>query len=62
MFSKKEEHNKAIDSLIGENIKIVGKIEGTGNIRVDGYIEGDMNYKGDIVISNTGRVKGNITC
>lgn len=53
-------HN--IDSLTGENIRIIGKVEGTGNLRIDGYIEGDIDYKGDVVISETGRVKGNISC
>lgn len=65
MFGKKDEftqNTQNIDSLLGENIKIIGKVEGRGNLRVDGYVEGDMNYDGDVVISETGRVKGNIIC
>ena len=62
VFSKKKEVTIDIDSLIGENIKVIGKIEGQGNLRVDGLIEGDIDYQGDIVIGETGKVKGNISC
>ncbi len=62
MFSKKVEKSMEIDSLIGENIKVIGKIEGKGNLRIDGVIEGDINYQGDIIIGETGNVKGNIHC
>ncbi|WP_025642336.1 bactofilin family protein [Schnuerera ultunensis] len=62
MFSKKVEKSMEIDSLIGENIKVIGKIEGKGNLRIDGVIEGDIHYEGDIIIGETGNVKGNIHC
>lgn len=61
-FKNEYTHTQNIDSLTGENIRIIGKVEGTGNLRIDGYIEGDIDYKGDVVISETGRVKGNINC
>lgn len=60
MFRKKEDFVENVDSLIGEGIKVVGKIEGKGNIRIDGIIEGDINYDGNIVIGETGKVFGNI--
>ena len=60
MFKKREDFTETVDSLIGENIKIIGKIEGIGNLRIDGIIEGDIDYKGDITIGETGSVKGNI--
>jgi cytoskeletal protein CcmA (bactofilin family) len=50
-----------IDSLIGENIKIIGKIEGTGNLRVDGTIDGDIDYNGNIVVGETGKINGDIS-
>lgn len=63
-MKKDEKLNKSlnIDSLIGEGIKIIGKIEGNGNIRIDGIIEGDVDYKGSITLGETGKVKGNIIC
>ncbi len=61
MFSrKKEDVVENIDSLIGENIKIIGKIEGKGNLRIDGIIEGDLDYDGNIVIGEDGKIYGNI--
>lgn len=60
MFRKKEDLIEDIDSLIGENIKIIGKIEGKGNLRIDGIVEGDIDYDGNIVVGETGKVYGNI--
>lgn len=60
MFRKKEDVIEDIDSLIGENIKIIGNIEGKGNLRIDGIVEGDINYNGNIVIGETGKVYGSI--
>lgn len=62
MFRRKDEeiHVEDVDSLIGENIKITGKVEGIGNIRLDGTIDGDIDYDGNIVIGETGKVNGNI--
>jgi len=50
-----------VDSLIGENIKIIGKIEGNGNLRIDGMVDGDIDYNGNIVIGETGKVNGDIS-
>ena len=62
MFGKKVEKPIDIDSLISENIKITGKIEGKGSLRIDGIVEGDIDYKGDINIGESGNINGNITC
>ena len=60
MFRKKEDFVENVDSLIGEGIKVVGKIEGKGNIRIDRIIERDINYNGNIIIGETDKVFGNI--
>ena len=60
MFKKKTDYIVDIDSLIGEDIKIIGNIEGKGNLRVDCTIEWDINYDGNIVIGETGKVQGSI--
>ncbi|HEY8362733.1 MAG TPA: polymer-forming cytoskeletal protein [Tissierellaceae bacterium] len=61
MFKKKEEFTmESIDSLIGENLKITGNIEGKGNLRIDGTVEGDIIYEGNVVIGEDGKVIGNI--
>lgn len=60
MFKKREDIVEDIDSLIGENIKIIGNIEGKGNLRIDGIVEGDINYNGNIVIGETGSVLGSV--
>lgn len=60
MFRKKEGDIENVDSLIGENIKVIGKIEGKGNLRIDGTVDGDIDYDGNIVIGETGKVNGNI--
>ena len=60
MFRKKEDVIEDIDSLIGENIKIIGKIEGKGNLRIDGTVDGDIDYAGNVIIGESGKVTGNI--
>lgn len=66
MFGRKKEEKSTkslnIDSLIGENIKFIGKIEGSGNLRIDGIVEGDIAYNGSIVLGDTGKIKGNVDC
>ncbi|NMA84475.1 MAG: polymer-forming cytoskeletal protein [Epulopiscium sp.] len=62
MFKKRTDAIENIDSLIGENIKIIGKIQGNGNLRIDGKVEGDIEYNGNIVVGETGTVHGNISC
>ena len=61
MFSrKKEDVVENIDSLIGENLKVIGKIEGKGNLRIDGIVEGDISYDGNIVVGEDGKIFGNV--
>lgn len=61
MFTrKKEDAIENIDSLISENIKIIGKIEGKGNLRIDGVVEGDIDYDGNIIVGEDGKIKGNV--
>ncbi|MFA5577153.1 MAG: polymer-forming cytoskeletal protein [Tissierellaceae bacterium] len=62
MLKKKDSYVETVDSLIGENIKIIGKIEGKGNLRIDGIVEGDVNYEGNVTIGESGTVKGNVRC
>lgn len=62
MFSRKIEKPMEIDSLIGENIKIIGNIEGKGSLRIDGIIEGNIDYEGEVVTGEKGKVQGNINC
>lgn len=61
MFNRKKENIvENIDSLIGENIKIIGRIEGKGNLRIDGTVEGDIDYDGNIVVGQNGKIFGNV--
>lgn len=62
MFKKNEVYNGKIDTLIGANTKLIGKIEGKGVIRIDGNIEGDVIVDGNITLGTDGKVIGNIIC
>lgn len=66
MFGRKKEEKSTrsmdIDSLIGENLVIKGKIKGSGNIRIDGRVEGDIDYDGDISLGETGKIIGDVCC
>ena len=60
MFKQKEEMVEDISSFIGENIKVIGNIEGRGTLRINGIVEGDINFDGNIFIGDTGSVLGNV--
>ncbi len=62
MFSRKRNNMDNLDSIIGENMRIIGTVKGSGSIRIDGTIEGDIDYNGDITIGEAGHIKGNILC
>ncbi|PIS28768.1 MAG: cell shape determination protein CcmA [Candidatus Marinimicrobia bacterium CG08_land_8_20_14_0_20_45_22] len=50
-----------INTIIGENTLIAGKINCDGNIIVYGKIEGDITTEGTITIFATSNVQGNLT-
>ncbi|WP_069649177.1 bactofilin family protein [Caloranaerobacter ferrireducens] len=62
MFNKKEVKLDKIDTLIGKNTKLEGKIECKGTIRLDGELTGDLIVEGNVIIGESGKVNGNITC
>lgn len=62
MFGRKKNYMDNLDSIIGDNIIILGNIRGSGTVRIDGTVEGDIDYTGDITIGETGHIKGNIIC
>lgn len=49
-----------IDTIIGKDTTITGKISSSGNIRMDGRIDGGISSTGDAVIGQTGSVQGDI--
>ena len=51
---------KDIETIIGQNTTVTGKICGSGNIRIDGHIDGDVSAAGDVVIGESGVVQGNV--
>ncbi|WDV47284.1 polymer-forming cytoskeletal protein [Clostridiaceae bacterium M8S5] len=51
-----------IDTLIGKDSVIEGKIVTNGTLRIDGTINGDLSVKGNIIIGEAGKIKGNLEC
>lgn len=60
MFKKNEINSDKIDTLIGKNTKISGKIEAKGAIRIDGELDGDIVVEGNITIGEDSKITGNI--
>ncbi|RKD31452.1 bactofilin family protein [Thermohalobacter berrensis] len=60
MFSKKDKNLEKIDTIIGKNTKLEGKMETTGTIRLDGELIGDLNIKGNLIVGENGKIDGNI--
>ena len=59
---KKYIYNPAgdIETVIGQDTTIIGRVEGFGNIRIDGRIDGDVSIAGTVVIGESGIVQGDI--
>ncbi|MGD8963191.1 MAG: polymer-forming cytoskeletal protein [Desulfobacterales bacterium] len=47
-------------SLVSQNIKIEGEIEGSENLHVEGFIKGAIALSGDIFVGNTGIVEADL--
>ena len=64
MAFKKKIKTMRIDTLVGQNSRIVGDILYTGGVHVEGEVEGNLMAdevdKGFVVVSETGVVKGEI--
>ena len=64
MFGSMKKHidNPAgdIETIIGRETTITGKISGSGNIRIDGHIDGGVSTTGSVVIGESGVVQGDI--
>ncbi|WP_425446536.1 bactofilin family protein [Dethiothermospora halolimnae] len=60
MFNKNNIKTEKMDTIIGKNTKIDGKITLDGTIKIDGQVIGDINVNGDIIIGETGKIDGNI--
>lgn len=48
-------------SIIGQDIEIVGSIKCASDIQIDGKLSGDLSCNGNAVIGNKAAIKGNIT-
>ncbi|BCJ86563.1 bactofilin family protein [Effusibacillus dendaii] len=52
--------NGKVDTLIGPNTTIEGKVQATGILRVEGRIRGELESDGDVIIGEKGEVHAHI--
>lgn len=62
MFKKKIIEAKKIDTLIGKETVMNGKLEAKGIIRIDGNYEGEINTESDVIIGENAVVKAKVKC
>lgn len=62
MFSKKANDTKGskVLTIIGEGVKIEGKLYSPGSIRIDGTVNGEIVAEKEIVIGKEGKVEANV--
>jgi cytoskeletal protein CcmA (bactofilin family) len=48
------------ESVIGEELTIEGKIEGSGHVRIAGRFKGDVNVKGNLAIDSGATLTGDV--
>ena len=54
------DNKEAPQSVISNDIEIIGTIKGTGSVRIDGKLEGELHCGGDAVVGKSAQIKGNI--
>jgi len=52
--------NTAPQSVISNEVEIIGTIKSSGSVRIDGKLEGELHCTGDAVIGKTAQIKGNL--
>ncbi|MBC7333831.1 MAG: polymer-forming cytoskeletal protein [Actinobacteria bacterium] len=62
MFSKKTNEAKTskVLTIIGEGVKIEGKLYSPGSIRIDGSVDGEIVAEKEIIIGKEGKVEANV--
>jgi cytoskeletal protein CcmA (bactofilin family) len=54
------DNNESPQSVISNDVEIIGTIKGTGSVRIDGKLEGELHCSGDAIIGKSAQIKGNI--
>jgi len=54
------DNNTTPQSVISNDIEIIGTIKGSGSVRIDGKLEGELHCSGDAVVGKSAQIKGNI--
>jgi cytoskeletal protein CcmA (bactofilin family) len=49
------------DTVVGENVKVTGKLHTSGNIQINGEVKGEVSSDGAIIIGKTAMISGPIT-
>jgi cytoskeletal protein CcmA (bactofilin family) len=47
-------------NVLGQGMRVRGRLSGTGDLRVDGEIEGDVRVGGSLELGQTGVISGNV--
>jgi len=51
--------SRKLETIVGDDTRIAGKVSVKGTIRVDGIVEGDVEADW-VVVGETGKIRGNI--
>lgn len=54
------QNSEAPQTVIAEDVEVVGSIKCASDVRIDGKLNGDLSCNGNAVLGNTASVKGNI--
>lgn len=58
--SGREKKRESMESVIGADLTIEGKIEGSGHVRLVGKFNGDVQVEGDLTIEPGAKVTGSV--
>ena len=49
------------DTVVGENVRVTGKLHTSGGIQINGEVKGEVSSEGSVVVGRTATIKGPIT-
>ncbi|MCR4402471.1 MAG: polymer-forming cytoskeletal protein [Firmicutes bacterium] len=63
MFGKRTgepQQPKKVDTIIGKDTRISGRIQAEGTIRIEGTVDGEIDADGDVIVGEPGRLVASI--
>jgi len=49
------------DTVVGENVRVTGKLQTSSNIQINGKVKGEISSEGSVIVGKTATIEGPVT-